>query len=174
VQVYVANPFGFQAFANEGEAEVKGFELSSTWQATDNLQLQATFGYNDTEFKTGGVTHDPGDPMDYVPEKTWSASADYRVPLWGDAKGHLRLDYQHMDERPYILRNFGYPNPVTYFDPVDNINARVGVDFGRWTAELFVENIANDHAEVLKPVATQSEGIVQKPRAIGLTMRTSF
>jgi iron complex outermembrane receptor protein len=174
VQVYVPKPMVLQLFGNEGEAEVRGFELSGTWNVTDAFFLQAAFGYNDSEYKSGGVTHDSGDPKDFVPEKTYSASANYTVALWGDTTARLRLDYMHQDERPAILRNFGFPNLGTWFDSVDQINARIGVDLGRASVEVFVENITNDEAQVTKPYGSVAEGMIQKPRTVGLTIPTSF
>jgi outer membrane receptor protein involved in Fe transport len=174
VQVYVPNPIGLQLFGNEGEADVRGFELNGTWHVSDEFFLQAAFGYNDSEYKSGGLTHDPGDPMDFVPEKTYSASANYTVPLWGNTSGRLRLDYMHQDERPAILRNFGYPNPVTWFDAIDQLNARFGLDLGRASVELFVENVTNEDGQVTKPYGSVAEGMIQQPRTVGVTIRTSF
>jgi iron complex outermembrane receptor protein len=52
------------------DAEAKGLELEVLWQPIDNLQLNASYGYLDTEITSGCCFYDPADPGALDPNAT--------------------------------------------------------------------------------------------------------
>ncbi|MFC5578591.1 TonB-dependent receptor [Lysobacter niabensis] len=96
---------GVSGLVNGGEATSRGLEASVQWRPVDGLTLGLNGAYNDAEidedFPTitvfqpipglGTIRADvntglKGDRMPYVPDLTWSLTADYYLPLnngWG-------------------------------------------------------------------------------------------
>ena len=174
IQVYAPNQFGLQAFVNGGEAEVTGFELAATWNPTENLTFRGSYGYNDSEYTEPGLSHDKGDAMDYIPENTYSLSADYQFNWTSSVAGNFRVDYFFTDERPYSAKGFGYSPDEAIFDEIEDLRLRLGATFGSWNVTAFVENAQNNDAAVIKPIATLVEYRLQQPRTYGVTVSTSF
>ena len=174
VQVYAPNNFGLQAFVNGGEAEVTGFEIAATWSATDNLNFRGSYSYNDSEYTEPGLSHDVGDPMDYIPENSYSLSADYQFNWTNSVGGNFRVDYYFTDERPYSAKGFGYVPDTATSDEIESLNLRLGATFGSWNVTAFVENAQNNDAALSKPVASRIDYTLQQPRIYGLMISTSF
>ena len=101
---------GISGLVNGGEATSRGLEASLMWRPVDGLTLGANGAYNDSEidedFPTISVpagvvpglgelrvdvnTGLQGDRMPYVPDLSWSLTADYYVPFnngWGASFG---------------------------------------------------------------------------------------
>ena len=176
VQVYLPNDFAFQAFTNIGEAEVLGAELSTTIFATDDLFFQLSAGYNDSEYTEPGLTHDAGDPMDSVPEWTYSVSGDYSFSFASEVDGHFRVDYFYRDETQNSVRGLAAPGASDFSESEENkqLNVRLGAIFGKHSVHLYVENALNGDAILGEPYASIVEWSLQKPRVVGVTYRTSF
>ena len=109
IQVYVGNPLGVQVFTNGGTAEILGFEFQGTFRLTDEFYVEASYGLNDGEYTEDTLTHMAGEPMDSVPEFTYSISADYTFGLPAGFRGHVRADYMASDDTDVNIRGFGYP-----------------------------------------------------------------
>ncbi len=169
IQVFVPNIFQLQAFGNAGSAEMQGFDLSISWAPIDNLALTASYGYNDHEYKDPGVTHNAGDPIDFVSESTSSFSADYSWNLTGDLQGHVRADYQRAD---------AYQNSegiaVSFSDSLDIVNLRIGVKSDGWNAYLVAENLSKEDGVIFPVRANDAEPVVNHPRSIGLAVQVQF
>ncbi len=174
VQVYVPNPFGVQAFVNGGEVEVDGFEFGGQFFATEDLFFKVTYGNTDSSYQQDTLTHRKGDPMDGVPETTYSLAVDYRFN-WSDSiGGHFRADYFYTEGGELNLRGFGYEPPRAVTEDVKSLNVRIGADFNDWSVYLFGENLSDQDAAVAVPYATSTEYLYQQPRTVGLTIRTRF
>jgi outer membrane receptor protein involved in Fe transport len=96
---------GVSGLVNGGQATSRGVEIAANWRATDGLTLGANAAYNDAsidedfplivatqsipgfgDFLVEVNTGLKGDRMPYVPDLTWSLTADYYLPLgdeWG-------------------------------------------------------------------------------------------
>lgn len=172
VQTFEPNPLSLQAFGNGGEAEMTGYELSLVWQPIENLFISGTYGYNDNEYTEPGLTHEEGDPLDYVSEVTSSASVDYQWAI-GNAglRGHFRIDFQHADAYQYSLA----PGAAVFNnDTLDIFNVRFGVQGNNWGAYLFADNVNDENGIVFPAAAQDREPVLQRPRTMGLTFRRSF
>ena len=144
IQVYVGNPLGVQAFNNGGTAEVLGFEFQGTLRLTDGFFVEGSFGLNDGEYTEDTLTHSAGEPMDAVPEYTYSISADYTFGLAAGFRGHLRADYLASDETEVNIRGFGYPEESQINDGLVTLNLRVGAIKENWSVHFFVENLTGE------------------------------
>ena len=119
------------------DADYEGFELDASWQATDNLSLYASYGYTDSEIT---AMEDPtviGNQAPLVSEDTMNAGAQYTVPV-GELDLTFRADWRHTG------RTWWDPYNVTSRDPIDIIDARVGLGNERWNATLWGRNITDE------------------------------
>lgn len=150
--VFVSPTLGtFQKTGNAAEATIRGIEIDTTLQATDNLVLTGSYGYTDAQFEsfvgldvTGDGVPDPdlAAQLDFVrvPKHTWNVSANYEHPLENGSRlrfraaasytGHQYLDDLNLLEQPaYTL----YDASFTWVSPD-----------GRWEASAFVKNLTDE------------------------------
>ncbi|MCG8502978.1 MAG: TonB-dependent receptor [Sphingomonadales bacterium] len=158
---------------NIGTAKIKGFDWYLRWLATDNL----TFGFNgnvvDTEVTELNATftqQNVGDPLDYVAEFSWSATADYTFNLTPKMPGYARLAYAYQGEMPFTIRSAGLAVPVTFSDKIDLLSASVGLNLAGFVdIEVFATNLLDEDG-----FSTPWEIITQqsqpRPRTIGIRL----
>ena len=88
-----------QITSNGGDAEIKGVDISFTWQATEGLVLGFNGNYVDAEIVDINLlsgSHIVGDKLDYVSKYSASFSATQDLD-WGSKPGFVRLDYNEQD-----------------------------------------------------------------------------
>jgi iron complex outermembrane receptor protein len=158
---------------NGGTVQGWGIDLSVLARPAAGLTLTATYGWNNMEFKTATAEKLPGDPVDYAVRQAWSASIDYRRPLFGDVKGFGRLDYQHADDAQITFRNFA--GQIVPIPSRDLFNARIGLDFGQFEASIFADNLTDEDAPVITgPFGVISQNVEQRPRTVGVNVKARF
>jgi outer membrane receptor protein involved in Fe transport len=161
---------------NGGEATGFGFDFAFRFRATDELTLSGTFGWNGTEYDTASATHQPGDPLDLVPEYTLSFAADYQRPLSNGMTAFGRFDVGYTAGSQTTLRNFagtGFPT-FSIVDERTLVNGRAGLEIGDFDVFLFAENILDDDAILYPAVGTISTPARPRPRTIGLGVRFDY
>lgn len=159
--------------ANAGDAEVKGVDWLLAYRATDNLTLQLNGNVNDGKLVTlepGATANLKGDRLDFAHDYSVSASADYRF-AWTDMPGFARVDYNQLGPSTFTERTVGIVEVPT--DTLRFLNARLGLGRGRWTAELFGQNLLGEDGqqEALAPLGL---GNRPQPRTYGVTIRARF
>jgi outer membrane receptor protein involved in Fe transport len=146
------NTGAFQFTQNGGSAVAKGLEFEVTAKATSNLELAGGFNFTRANL-SGAQPIQPqaqnvvvsGDRFPYVPDWTADGSATYRFPL-GLYKGYLRAEA------------FYRSGQTTAFDTVSPLyaqlpaywlaNIRGGLDFGSFSAQLYVTNVADKNTQI--------------------------
>jgi iron complex outermembrane receptor protein len=162
----------FTVVLNGGAVKGWGVDLSLTARPVAGLTLTGTYGWNNMEYKTATLDKIVGDPVDFAVRESWSMSADYRRPLFGDVKGFARVDYQHAGEAKITLRNFA---TFVSIDPRDMFNARLGLDFGQFEVSLFADNLTDEDAPLIPgPFGVISQNVEQRPRTVGVNIKASF
>lgn len=175
---------GYQAFAlvsdvfgglvNAGDADIYGADVTLAIEPVSNLTLEVNANVTDTELvklDPNSTSNALGDRLDFVPDYTLAASAEYRFDWGADLPGFARLDYSRIGKSTFTERSVGLimvPTPT-----LDLLNARIGLRHGRWEAELFGENLLNENG-LQDPLAALGMGARPRPRTIGLKLRTSF
>jgi iron complex outermembrane receptor protein len=157
---------------NGGKVNGWGVDATLSARPTNNLTFSATYGWNNVEYKTTSSEHAAGDPVDYAVRETWSASVDYRRSVFGNVLGFARLDYQHAGRSSIINRSAALNVAI---DSRDTLNARVGLDFGRYEVALFADNLT----DVDTPLIPGPFGLVQQdveftPRTVGMNVKARF
>lgn len=163
---------GFNGLINSPGTETKGVELSLVARPVPGLTLSAGGAYLDATYSgmvagTGIVT---GAAVEDVAKFTANASADYRTSLTADVEGFARMAWQHSSPR----RNTSFPIYIPG-DTIDRIDARIGVDFDRFTVALFADNLTNENGATsyrqVQPLAPGVNDITSsrlRPRTLGV------
>jgi iron complex outermembrane receptor protein len=128
-----------QNLGNVPKSRITGFELEARARPAPGFELSAALGYTDskiTEFPDPTVI---GNELPLVSRYTLNLGAQYRTPLAGTGVGLLaRLDYRRTG------RTWWEPFNTTSRDPIDLVNARLGVEGESWSLTAFAENLFNE------------------------------
>ncbi len=163
-------PLGY--YANSGKASGQGANLALTMRPSQELSISATLGYTDMEHDVDSAFSRKGDPIDLVAKWTYSVAADYRRPLEWGATLISRIDLQHTSGYQNTLR--GLPPEIFPTDSRNVLNARFGLDFGRYEAYLFGNNLTDDDGSLFPAVGAYPEPVVPMPRTVGIQLAYHF
>ena len=188
-QSSVGGQWWLRGTINGGKAESKGAEAYVTWQATDNLYLEATAFFGSPEFKDEVVRFSDvvpaGAPMVWAPKRKYKAAVEYMVPdvLGGDL--WFRYDYSYEGEKWNNLSNIINNNTEGLVPSWSISNVHVGLDLeGGWNVQLTARNIWDKRA--INSLYQDSSGELfgdprfdnirtyARPRTIGVTVRKRF
>ena len=147
------------AAGNAGEASVLGLEVELEALLGDNLSIDGSIGYMDTEyeelvFDTNGDGTDEdysGNELTRAPELTWSVGITGTWNLANGSELRGRLEGSYTDEVWYAFANRTDPakggNDLA--DEYTNINARLfwTSPSGTLTAQLYVTNLTDEEQE---------------------------
>ena len=166
---------------NGGTAESQGVEWAATWLPSDHLTIQWTGAYteaeltSDTDPAVGGLD---GDPLPFAPEWSTAIDIDYEWEVFTDATAYVGGGWRFIDE---LATNF---DPQVELPSYDVIDLRAGVDFERFSVELFAKNVTDEYALVsfggfpitpqMTPGLLNGAAAVLRPRTIGLVLSTRF
>jgi iron complex outermembrane recepter protein len=162
IQVQESTPDGLIRFTTDaGRAEVDGVELEATARATPSLNLGLTYGWTYARLTADepvnpGLTESgySGNRLPNVPSQSLNFSVDYTHSLASDLALRAYTAYQYVG-RSQNLFSPNLANPVTgavtttpdsgfaYMPGYSIINARIGLQTDRWTASLYVDNLAD-------------------------------
>ncbi|HKR24536.1 MAG TPA: TonB-dependent receptor [Allosphingosinicella sp.] len=128
-----------QNLGNVPEARISGFELEARARPAPGFELNAALGYTDskiTEFPDPTVE---GNELPLISRYTLNLGAQYRGPIAGAGFGLLaRLDYRRTG------RTWWEPFNTTSRDPIDLVDARLGVEGENWSLVAFAENLFDE------------------------------
>lgn len=201
---------GISGLVNAGKASSTGIELSTVFHATDRLDLGLNGAYTDSKldenFPVISVPQGPflvqitsglaGDSLPYVPEWSWSGTADYTVPLNSDWTAHFGGALRFVDETENSTTNVENIFNATTTPPtllvstrteplrVDDywsldLNAYVAND--NWTFRAYVKNVTDERAyQRFNDVTALSGGVNNlaaapiQPRTVGIEVDYRF
>ncbi|NKB45363.1 MAG: TonB-dependent receptor plug domain-containing protein [Alphaproteobacteria bacterium] len=169
--------------AGGGKADLKGLEFEGSIAATENLTLDATFAWNNTdikEFESPDATALLGNPtitglgneFSRTPEFSGSASASYFQTINENWDWFLRGDY--------IFRGSTWATNANITETGDahRINLRAGIESSDLRLEAYVTNVTNDKTpsslQALFDLSGISGFIGARVLAVGLPDRRAF
>jgi len=176
--ILVNDEIGLQSFtSNIGKAEIKGLEAGFNWRATDGLTLSINGAYIDAEITrldAEGSANIEGDPVDYVPEFSFTASGNYDFNWSSSMPGYFNASYSYRDEMPYVDRtSFPPENLPQYSDKIGLIDARLGLTYNQFYTELFGQNLS-DTNKWIDPYHAWNNANRTRPRTIGIRIGYNF
>lgn len=166
------NGFSFQYTVNGGKVSGWGVDAQLTVRPVDPLTLQLTGGWNNMAYDSTSADHVPGDPADYVPRYTASASAEYRYHWTQNLPGFVRADYQRSDRFQVYIRSVMLAPADS--DVLNFLNVRIGVEASGWTLSLVGKNITNDHGVLYPALGALPYPARPQPRTVGAAISKTF
>ncbi len=170
---------GFDFVGNIGAAKSTGFEFEIAGRPNEHWFLQAAAGYTNARFTetVPGIATD-GDPLQQVPEWTFSATVDYETPAsFGDFQWFSRSDFAYVDSSISTVVDSNSPRIRPSYAQV---NTRFGLRNDQYAITLFVDNLFNEDAVYSdnRTLAAEAGGrpriVRNRPRTIGIDFRANF
>jgi iron complex outermembrane recepter protein len=170
--------FALNANVNAGSASGVGFEVGMTAQPTEELELSATFSWNDLTldedvFSGGLILFEKGDRVDLSPEYMASLSADYGFPLGSSGyTGQLSASASYISEQ----NQRALPRALVPGDEMLIGRTSFSVSFPEhWTAMFFIDNVNNERGSPVIPAFGIPDWAARvRPRTIGLQLEYQF
>ena len=170
---------GFNVFVNAGGLDIYGGEIEMAAQVTRDFVARLNFGYTDSTLSEDMpfLRAQDGDSAPYTPKETFSGVLDYRHGVTDNVDIFGLLVYSY---RSSIKTKFNLSAPQAFeLDSFDTINAKIGVGWANWSAELYGDNLTNERGELnrfnnpfhLNPAVDLT---VIEPRTIGVRLDYKF
>ncbi len=167
---------------NGGSARSLGFEWDTRWQALDNLSIGFSGAYvdaaltSDTPAIVGGFK---GDPLPFSPKWSATLDGDYRIPLDSDWKPYVGATLHYTGTR---ASDFQAGSSQVALPSYTTVQARLGVDWDNWEAELYGKNLTDAKGFAYYAAANTSAAAapgsgsvaVIEPRTFGVVLRVKF
>ncbi len=126
-----------QNLGNVPLAQIKGFELEASLRPMKGLDINVGLGYTDSNIKQFANAARIGNELPLISRYTLNAGINYVRPLSDDLDLNARLDYRRTGRTWWDVEN------STSRDPVDIVDARLGVSTKGWSVTAFSQNLTN-------------------------------
>ncbi|WP_044416165.1 TonB-dependent receptor domain-containing protein [Halarcobacter anaerophilus] len=127
---YDPHQYGYTAYENVDKAEIKGFELTTDYQITDNLAYRHSYTYTDSEQKSGS---NKGDPLNDISKHMFNAGLDWDVTkklnLWtqvnyrGETAGSVPRGGTSLEKQS----SYTFTDVGLVYDITDKVKLKAGV-----------------------------------------------
>lgn len=160
---------------NAADAEVTGLEGDITWlpASVTGLTVSGGFSWLDTEITESFVTNfvQEGDELAFAPELQVSLNARYEWDLPTGKLAHVMSSVSYSDK---VNTDIVADNSIT-LDSWSLWGISAGVSDDQWTAELYVENLTDERAEISgNAIFNRARVTVARPRTAGLRFAYDF
>ncbi|MDB6084624.1 MAG: hypothetical protein JWN43_2505 [Gammaproteobacteria bacterium] len=168
---------GYVYTANAGNAHVRGGELEIQAIVVPELTVSGNVGYTHAALVSSTLINagfGPGTAIQDVPQWTSSASIAYRHSLTDQLALTARADNTYVGSRTDETYS------INTLPSYDLTNIRAGLDGGRWSAILFVNNVADKRAllnnitQDAVNLPTYNRVAVTQPRTVGVDLNYRF
>ena len=168
---------GYVYTANAGDAHVYGGELELNAVVVHDLQALANISYSHSTLVSTSLTgsvFSPGSAIQQVPKVTGTLALSYRHQFTDDMALTARAESTYTGSRTDATY---YVNTLPSYDLT---NVRAGIDTGRWSAVLFVNNVADKRVPIntvtqdATNVADWNRLAVNQPRTAGIDLNVRF
>lgn len=124
-----------QNLGNVPETRINGFEVDATLRPLPGLDLIAGFGYTDSEIKKFPTASVIGNEAPLISRYTLNLTGNYRTPITDTLDLTARADYRRTGRTWFDVEN------STSRDPIDLVDARLGVAAANWSLTAFAQNL---------------------------------
>ena len=163
---------------NGGKAKSQGIEISTSFKATDRVQLGMNVTYTDATVSgdVPALGGSDGDRLPYVPELAASATADFFFPVGSEWEGRVGGGFRWQDDRLTELES--NPDAIKLdSSSVFDLNADVGND--HWTFRAYAKNLTDErsYSNIDAALSGQTEHLGAtpiQPRTYGLEVDFRF
>ena len=127
-----------QNLGNVPKTRIQGFELEANFRPTSDIQLNAAAGYTFSEIKEFPDATAIGNEAPLISRYTYNLGAQFTPELSAGLNGLLRVDYRRTG------KTWWEPFNTTVRQPVDLVDARIGVNSDSWSVAAFANNVFNE------------------------------
>lgn len=171
----------FTLVDNGGDAEITGIEMDAVWSVSDNFTLYGAASINDTELvfvdpAFSFVVADAGSPLPLTPDLQFSFRGRYVWEMSDSRNGFWQLGLKYADDALNSLVDTP-TEPNKFQDSYSIINASIGLNDSEhgWGAELFIENVADERAQLhINRQDFFERTTTNRPRTVGLRFSYDF
>jgi iron complex outermembrane receptor protein len=179
IQIGLLDPTTHLSYqANGGGAKSEGVEISVAAKPWTGMTISAWVDYDDAVLteafpKTATVYGAPGDRLPDSSKFSGNISPQQEFPFWGDMTGFLGATVSYVGDRVSLFQSTAVRQVFPAYAQTD---LRAGTRFGSWTANFFVNNVADRRGVLdggrgyLIPYAYY----YIRPRTIGLNISKAF
>jgi iron complex outermembrane recepter protein len=179
IGVQQVNPLscGYVYTANAGNAHVYGGEFEVNAVVVHDLQATANLSYSHSTLVSSNLVDSPfsaGAAIQQVPKWSGTVGLSYRHDIAEQLALTARAESTYVGSRTDAT--FYINNLPSY----DLTNVRAGVDGGRWSAVLFINNVADKRA-LLNNITQDANNLgdlnrvaVSQPRTAGIDLNYKF
>jgi outer membrane receptor protein involved in Fe transport len=175
IQVSIAEA-GRARTTNVDSASGPGADLAVGVKVTEDLTFNLTAGYVGREYDkidaSGPAGVAEGDPSQYTPEHTASASLDYRFDWSNSLRGMARVDMSYADGFSVFNRTFSF-QPVMETEPLTYLSFRIGAIAESWQVVLSADNLLDEKDRVF-PGGAFGLDTYSRPRTLSVKMDYNF
>lgn len=180
IQAQVLNSLGLVYAGNGAAATSNGIEVTTSYQLTDRLLLQATLDHTDAHLTRDapGIGGKTGDQLPESPRWTASLIAEYRQPFGERRQFLLGGGYRYRDT---VVNQFAglasAPLDPLPIGPQNIVDLNTGLVLDRVSWRLYVKNAFNNRSYMgllylISP--TMPSFVPVQPRTIGLSVDYRF
>jgi iron complex outermembrane receptor protein len=165
---------GYAATINAGDARSYGSEIETSLQMTQDWSLGFNGSIDNAKISKAapGTGASDGDWLLGVPKYNFSAGIDGRHPLTAGLRGYFHTD---VDRVGHSFGSFHNTDPDYSRPAYTTVNMNLGVATSRYDVSLFARNLFNEDTIIQHPALLFiNQGIIARPRTIGLSVRASF
>ena len=162
---------------NVDSASGSGADLAVGVNVTEDLTFNLTAGYVGREYDKVDASGRPsgvaeGDPSQYTPEYTASASLDYRFDWSSSLRGMARVDMSYADGFSVTNRTFPFQQ-VMETEPLTYLSFRIGAIAESWQVMLSADNLLDEKDRVF-PGGAFALDTYSRPRTLSVKMDYNF
>ena len=168
-------------YVNVGDARIQGAESNVEYKLDEHWSLQAAASYTDSHLISSPyVAFQPnvGERLPFVPYFSWSWNLRYEHPLTAGLRGYAQIDMAHKGnvwDDLHIVGSHGLPRILQPGYNIANLRFGLNPAGGRWLAELYVTNVADENAIVYSNTYNfDLRETTNEPRVIGLRLNYRF
>ena len=178
IQLNALDASGVLLQTNGGNADVDGAELQLVARPTRLLTVTANAGWTDARLAsvlstvTTATGAKAGDKLPLTPEYTVAMTADQRIPFSDTLTGLLGATLRFQSD---MSNNYPGAPPVTQpkkLPSITTVDLRAGVDFDRYSVQLRVQNLLNEHG--ILALASDNRATIIPPRSVTLALSANF
>jgi outer membrane receptor protein involved in Fe transport len=169
---------------NAGGAKSEGLEASLSLRPVQGLRLTLTGAYTDAKLTEDTdlllVGGRDGDRLPYTPKASVGLSGEYEWAVGQANTAFVGGSWNRMSDIPasfdpaFLATN----DRQRYLDAYQTLDLHAGIDFGKFSIELFGRNLTNDEGKTSADAGTTPNGGIAagviRPRSYGLTVTAGF
>jgi outer membrane receptor protein involved in Fe transport len=151
IQITAIDPkTAFQYVTNGNAASSEGFELSATVRPRDGLTISGWVDYDDAVLTkdfpaTANVNGFAGNKLPIDPTYSGHLSVNQDFEISEEWRGYVGGDVSYVGRR---LGSFTSAPQRQVFPSYTKVDLNMGLKFGTWTANLYVDNLADERGIV--------------------------